>query len=124
MGGIVKLDDIGLAMSKVSGESFFSRSRRWVGGLLVQAAPKLLRLLSVVGTIAMFTVGGGIIVHGIRPLGEAVHHFAEHAGEWTHLGWVMEYLVSALSNISIGLLFGILALIVVEGTKKLVGQKH
>ena len=124
VGGIVKLDDIGLAMSKVLGNSFFSRSRRWVGGLLVQAAPKLLKLLSVVGTIAMFTVGGGIIVHGIGPLGEAVHHFAELAGEWTHLGWVMEYLASALSNICIGLLFGAGALLVVEGAQKSMTKKN
>jgi len=124
VGGIVKLDDIGLAMSKVTGETFFSRSRRWVGGMLVQAAPKLLKLLSIVGTIAMFTVGGGIIVHGIGPLGEALHHFAEHAGEWTHLGWVIEFLVSMLSNITVGLLFGAAALLLVEGAKKMMGQKH
>ena len=124
VGGIVKLDDIGLAMSKVTGESFFNRSRRWIGGMLVQAAPKLLKLLSIVGTIAMFTVGGGIIVHGIGPLGEVLHHFAELAGEWTHLGWVMEYLVATISNISVGLLFGAAALLVVEGVKKAMGKKH
>lgn len=124
VGGIVKLDDIGLAMSKGTGESFFSRARRWVGGKLVQAAPKLLKLLSIVGTIAMFTVGGGIIVHGIGPMGDALHHFAEHAAEWSHLGWVMEFFVSTISNISVGLLFGAVALLVVEGAKKAMGSKH
>jgi predicted DNA repair protein MutK len=124
VGGIVKLDDLGLAMSKGTGESFFSRLKRRIGGMLVQAAPKLLRLLSIVGTIAMFTVGGGIIVHGIEWLGEPLHHFAEHAGEWTHLGWAMEFLVSTLSNISVGLLFGAAALAVVEGAKRMMGTKH
>ena len=123
VGGIVKLDDLGLAMSQTAGESFFARARRRVGGWLVQAAPKLLRLLSVVGTIAMFTVGGGIIVHGIVPLDKVLHHFAEQTGEWTHLGWVMTFLVSTLANIAIGLLFGAAALLAVEGTKRALGSK-
>jgi uncharacterized protein len=124
VGGIVKLDDLGLAMSKAKGESFFSRSRRWLGGLLVQAAPKLLKLLSIVGTIAMFTVGGGIIAHGIPRLGEPLHHFAEHAGELTHLGWVMETLVATVLNIVVGLLFGAAALLGVEGVKRMMGKTH
>ncbi len=124
VGGIVKLDDLGLAMSKVQGDKSFGRTRRRVGGLLVQAAPKLLKLLSVVGTIAMFTVGGGIIVHGIERLGDPLHHFAEYAGEWTHLGWVMEFVVSTLSNIGVGLLFGAAALLVIEGAKRAIAKKH
>ena len=124
VGGIVKLDDIGLAMSKATGDRFLSRARRRVGGWLVQAAPKLLKLLSVVGTIAMFTVGGGIIVHGIVPLGEALHHFAEQAAEWTHLGWMMEFSISTLANISVGLLFGAAALLAVERTKKAMASKR
>lgn len=119
VGGIVKLDDIGLAMSKVKGESFSSRTRRWIGRFLAQAAPKLLKVLSVIGTIAMFTVGGGIIAHGITPLGEPLHHFAEHVAEWSHLGRMMEVLVSYLFNAVVGLLFGAAALLAVEGFKRL-----
>lgn len=119
VGGIVKLDDIGLAMSKAQGESFFSRLQRRLGQLLVLAAPKLLKLLSIVGTIAMFTVGGGIIVHGIGRLGKAVHDFAEYVSDWTQLGPIVEFLVTTLSNTSVGLLFGAAALLVVEGLKLL-----
>ena len=76
---------------------------------MVKAAPKLLKLLSVLGTIAMFTVGGGIIVHGIPLMGEPLHHFAEHVAELTHMGSVMEFIVSTVINIAVGLASGALA---------------
>ncbi len=121
---IVKLDDIGLSLAKSGGASFFSRWKRQLGRLMVNAAPKLLKLLSVLGTIAMFTVGGGIIVHGIKPLGDALHHFAVLVAELTHMGGVMEFSVSTLVNIAVGLASGAAALAVVEGVKRVLGKKH
>ncbi len=44
-----------------------------VGNALVTFAPKLMRLLTIVGTAAMFLVGGGIVVHNVP----AIHHFVE-----------------------------------------------
>jgi predicted DNA repair protein MutK len=70
--GIVKLDDAGLYLARTS-----SRATQAVGGVLLAAAPKLMKLLGVVGTVAMFMVGGGIIGHNLPPL----HHFAEGAAE-------------------------------------------
>lgn len=61
--GIVKLDDLGLRMVK-SGSAATVRT----GRLILAAAPKMMRTLSVVGTAAMFTVGGGILVHGVHPV--------------------------------------------------------
>lgn len=124
VGGIVKLDDMGLALLKSDSPSVFGRWKRGLGRLMVAGAPKLLKLLSVLGTIAMFTVGGGIIVHGITPLGDALHHFAEHVAELTHLGRVMEFSVSTLVNIAIGLASGGVALAIVEGVKRVSGRKH
>lgn len=60
--GIVKLDDMGHALSKRTG---FSAS---LGRGLLLTAPKLMKGLSVAGTVAMFLVGGGIISHGVPPL--------------------------------------------------------
>lgn len=60
--GIVKLDDVGLALSKREGVSAS------LGRALLVASPKLMKGLSVAGTVAMFLVGGGIISHGIGPL--------------------------------------------------------
>lgn len=71
VGGIVKLDDLGLWLSgKASGAA------RALGRGLLAAAPWLMKFLSVAGTAAMFLVGGGILVHGI-PL---LHHAIEGAG--------------------------------------------
>jgi predicted DNA repair protein MutK len=60
--GIVKLDDVGLALSKRRGVSAS------LGRALLVAAPKLMKGLSIAGTVAMFLVGGGIISHGIAPV--------------------------------------------------------
>ncbi|MGP8306031.1 DUF808 domain-containing protein [Vibrio sp. YIC-376] len=68
--GIVKLDDLGLYLElRAKGEGFMAK----VGSALVTFAPKLMRLLTIVGTAAMFLVGGGIIVHNVP----AIHHFVE-----------------------------------------------
>lgn len=64
---IVKLDDLGLWLSLRP-----SRAMRSVGQAILGAAPWLMKSLSVIGTIAMFLVGGGILVHGVGPLHHAV----------------------------------------------------
>ena len=62
--GIVKLDDVGLALSKRGGASAA------MGRALLVVSPKLMKGLSIAGTVAMFLVGGGIVAHGIGPLYE------------------------------------------------------
>jgi predicted DNA repair protein MutK len=68
--GIVKLDDAGLYLARTS-----SRAAQAVGRMLLAAAPRLMKALGVIGTVAMFMVGGGIIGHNLPPL----HHLAESA---------------------------------------------
>jgi predicted DNA repair protein MutK len=73
--GIVKMDDVGAwLLLKGSGLA------KVVGKGLLLAAPKLMRLLTVLGTAAMFLVGGSILVHGIPPLHHAIEHGAAMAG--------------------------------------------
>ena len=71
VGGIVKLDDLGLWLSGKA-----SSAAQALGRSLLAAAPWLMKGLSVAGTAAMFLVGGGILVHGIGPL----HHAIEGVG--------------------------------------------
>ncbi len=71
---IVKLDDAGLYLLKDKASGAFAAMKRGVGRGLLAFAPKLMHTLTVVGTLAMFLVGGGIIVHGIPLLSEWVHH--------------------------------------------------
>lgn len=74
--GIVKLDDLGLYMMMRKGKSFFKQIVRKVGTWLLNLTPYLMRTLSILGTAAMFLVGGSIIGHGIP----ALHHLTEPMG--------------------------------------------
>ncbi|MDB5945630.1 MAG: hypothetical protein JWQ33_656, partial [Ramlibacter sp.] len=68
--GIVKLDDLGLFLSRKAGAA------RTVGEGILASAPWLMKALSVAGTAAMFLVGGGILVHGIEPLAEVIDNLS------------------------------------------------
>jgi predicted DNA repair protein MutK len=70
---IVKFDDAGLYLLRRPGEGAGVRLQRRIGELILQAAPRLMKALTVIGTAAMFLVGGGILAHGIPPL----HHWVE-----------------------------------------------
>ena len=100
--GIVRMDDLGLYFLQQGNAPV-----RVVGKWLLLAAPKLMKALTVIGTAAMFLVGGGIIAHGIGPL----HHLVEQvAGGAGMLGGV----VSQLINAAVGIVGGALALLVVK----------
>lgn len=71
VGIIVKLDDMGYWLVEKGGVL-----AQWLGKGLLAVAPRLMKLLSIVGTLAMFLVGGGIVVHGITPLYHAVENLA------------------------------------------------
>ncbi len=74
---IVKLDDVGLYLVKKHRGLGLAGV---AGRLMVNGAPYLMRLLSVAGTVAMFLVGGGIVVHGIPALQHMIEAAAAHAG--------------------------------------------
>jgi predicted DNA repair protein MutK len=71
--GIVKLDDAGLYLLRKSVSGGLNRIQRSVGRGLLIFAPLLMKTLSVIGTAAMFLVGGGILVHSIP----FIHHLLE-----------------------------------------------
>jgi predicted DNA repair protein MutK len=105
--GIVKLDDMGLYLSNTA-----SKLKQALGRLLLAAAPWLMKTLSVLGTLAMFLVGGGIIVHGLPFL----HHGIENmAGQ---LGWAHS-IAAAILNALAGLAAGSIVLVVVSGVSRL-----
>jgi predicted DNA repair protein MutK len=70
---IVKLDDAGLYLLRKSVSGSFNRLQRFVGRGLLILAPLLMKFLAIVGTAAMFLVGGGILVHNIG----LVHHYSQ-----------------------------------------------
>jgi predicted DNA repair protein MutK len=105
---IVKLDDAGLYLSQRGGAA-----TRALGRLLLGAAPLLMKTLSVAGTIAVFTVGGGILVHGIHP----AHAFAE--GLATRFPALPAWLLPNLAGAALGVLAGCAALAVVALVQRL-----
>ncbi len=90
--GIVKLDDLGLALVK-GGRPLGAA----IGRAILKGAPYLMRGLSIAGTVAMFLVGGGILAHGIPGL-EAVTHGLEA----TALGAIAPTLFNALVGLVAG----------------------
>jgi len=96
---IVKIDDLGLWLQQKS-----SSLARGIGGVLLTLAPKMMKVLTVVGTIAMFLVGGGIIAHGVP----AMHHFIEHLATG-HSGFISS-LISNGANLVIGFIVGSIVL--------------
>lgn len=69
---IVKLDDLGLHLSQQNAGPATALLRA-VGRGLLHAAPALMKALTVLGTLAMFLVGGGILAHGLPAVGIALH---------------------------------------------------
>jgi predicted DNA repair protein MutK len=115
--GIVKLDDAGIALKKKGGASAA------LGKLLLLGAPKLMKLLSIAGTIAMFLVGGGILVHGIPRLEPAFHAWTEAAAATPSVGFLLGFLVSSLLTGGFGVIAGGLILVVVSTVKKVLPKK-
>ncbi|AYG07137.1 DUF808 domain-containing protein [Pseudomonas fluorescens] len=92
--GIVKLDDLGLWMSQKPGQWV-----RDIGNGLLRTAPYMMKGLSVIGTAAMFMVGGGILTHGVP----AVHHWIESVSQSIGgISWLVPTLLNAVAGIIAG----------------------
>ncbi|MYM64235.1 DUF808 domain-containing protein [Pseudomaricurvus sp. HS19] len=72
--GIVKLDDAGLYLMRLPGDTVVARGKRLFGRFLLRSCPWLMKALSILGTVAMFLVGGGILLHGAPVVHEFLHH--------------------------------------------------
>jgi len=97
--GIVKLDDAGLWLSQRPGSA-----QQALGRGLLAFAPWLMKALSVVGTLAMFLVGGGILTHGLPWLHHAI------VGLVAGVGPVLATLLPLLADALVGVAAGCLVL--------------
>lgn len=109
--GIVKLDDGGLYLSQRPGEGGWASFLQASGRGILWLAPHLMKGLSILGTAAMFLVGGGIIAHGIPPLYHQIHELTES------LGGVMSVLGPVLADGLVGIVAGavVVALVSLAG---------
>jgi len=108
--GIVKLDDAGLYLAKTDPQTSGAGARIALGKGILFLAPWLMKTLSVVGTAAMFLVGGGILVHGIPGSHDWVHHLQEMVGA---LSWLVPLLVNLIGGLVAGAM--VLAVVTMVG---------
>ena len=101
---IVRMDELGLKLIKSSTKEN-SLSKK-IGNILVQALPKVIKSLSVIGTIALILVAGGIFAHNI----DFLHHLFP---EWP----------SIVKEFCFGFFIGLLVLAIVNLLKKIIGKK-
>jgi predicted DNA repair protein MutK len=114
--GIVKIDDLGLRLTRTTGDGGTVGLRHRIGTGLLRLAPVMMKTLSVVGTAAMFTVGGSIIVHGLPPIAHPLESVAERVGE---ISGILATIVSTILDAVVGVVAGAVVLGVVEGGKRL-----
>jgi len=102
---IVRMDDLGFKLIQLSKNenSFLTKT----GTFLVNALPKVIKSLAVIGTIALIMVAGGIFVHNI----DFLHH-------------MLPQLPALIKEPLVGLLFGGITLVIVLAVKKIIGKKR
>jgi predicted DNA repair protein MutK len=100
--GIVKLDDAGMYLSRLPGAHAFARLRRGFGLGLLSFAPRLMKVLAVGGTVAMFLVGGGIVSHGIPPLHHAIEAAQHAVADIPLLSPVLGAILQTLAGLVVG----------------------
>ena len=112
--GIVKLDDLGLKLSRATSDAAAA-----LGRSILRAAPWLMKFLSVAGTAAMFLVGGGILTHGVHAVGEWIEHAALDAAEIPGAGAVLGALTRMLANAIAGVVAGGVTVLAVKLLERL-----
>ena len=131
--GIVKLDDAGLYLLRSGSykqvqQTFLGKLKRFIGNTLLGFAPKLMHSLAVIGTIAMFLVGGSILVHGIPQahhlLAQALY-FIEQQGFLTpFIDELLLFITPFFFDALIGIISGGLALLIVSVFSKVVPNNN
>lgn len=117
VGILVKMDDIGLAMSRQD-----SAARRRIGAGLVAAMPRVMNAISVIGMIAMIWVGGHIVLTSSHEMGLAqpygwVHGIERAAAALPAIGGLLGWLANTFFSLLLGLLLGGAIAVIVHGDK-------
>lgn len=112
--GIIKLDDLGCYL-----ESRDSGVARSLGAGIIRLAPYLMRGLSIVGTAAMFMVGGSILTHGMAP----VHHAVQELAAQVAGGGFLSTMAATVLNALFGVIVGLLIVAVVVLFKRMLSLK-
>lgn len=120
--GIVKLDDAGLHLSMKRGRGVVPGFQRWFGARLLSFAPWLMKALAVIGTAAMFMVGGGILVHGFHPVAVGVEYAAGYVGSVENIGGFLQAVTPSLLQALFGIFAGGVTMLSISLWRRLRGQ--
>ncbi|MDD5716995.1 MAG: DUF808 domain-containing protein [Sulfuricurvum sp.] len=99
---IVKMDDVGLYLLQTAPEGKRGMFKRVLGSGLLNFAPRLMKLLTIVGTAAMFLVGGGILLHGFTPLHPLIEAATATFQTVPMLGGIIPLLVNGIAGVIAG----------------------
>lgn len=113
--GIIRLDDAGLVLQRSNAKGRWGSMLRSVGGWLLSAAPKLMKALSWIGTVAMFLVGGAFITEGIGPMQLFAEKLVAGAGSW-------ETIATLAIHSLVGVFVGFVSVLVIKGIAILFGK--
>ncbi len=116
--GIVKLDDLGARLIRTQPDQPLAKLRHRVGTAILYAAPYLMKLLSVGGTLAMFLVGGGILAHGWPWMHHTIQAVGHRVAEVPNIGGLLAWSTEMGLHGILGVGVGIAALLVVNLVKK------
>jgi predicted DNA repair protein MutK len=120
---IVKFDDVGLYLTRRVADRPTARFAQALGRGILRATPWFMKSLSVLGTLAMFLVGGGILTHGLHVLAEPIESLALAAARVPGIGGVLHASLPVLANLLVGLVAGALVLGAVKLVSGLRGRK-
>jgi predicted DNA repair protein MutK len=109
---IVKVDDLGMHLGRSTGAG--SEFKKKLGAGLVASMPIFMKCLSVVGTVAMFTVGGGLLLHGMPLLEHGIE-----AVLGSHSRGLLATVVHFVTVVGIGMLAGLITMPLFQGLGRL-----
>lgn len=116
---IVKLDDVGLYLKRRNATGIVRSLLQVTGNGLLAFAPRLMKSLTVIGTIAMFMVGGGILTHGIHAMHDLIQNIAQGGADLPLVGGVIAAVAPSVLDMLFGIVAGAFVLVVVNVAEKL-----
>lgn len=116
--GFVKLDDVGIYLAATR-----NKIKQSLGRMIIRIAPMLMKGLSILGTIALFLVGGGIITHGFPFLHHFIAGIEQKLQAISNVGPALSYVAPSLINMLVGFGVGVIVLVVVKLYTKTFSRK-
>jgi predicted DNA repair protein MutK len=117
--GFLRLDDAGFYLTQRQGAGGLVQLQRSFGGWLIATSPRILKVLSGIGTVAAFLIGGAILAYGVPGAEEWIEGVAAGFAAFPAIGAVLGWAVTSLLQIAIGIVAGVLAALVVLGVRGL-----